>query len=132
MLGCGPQATLLAPTLLRRAARAATNPPARPDTSPTLAARTVRFLDAAIALYQTEISPNRPATCRYEPSCLQYARQALQHHGLLRGTTLTVTAWHAADPGAPGGHDPAPPPRRTNPRRTNPGLHRHGPTADLS
>jgi putative membrane protein insertion efficiency factor len=108
MLGCGSQATLLAPTLLRRAAHAAGDPGTGPVTGGTLRARTMRFLQAAIRLYQTEISPKRPAACRYDPTCSEYALQSLQRHGLLRGVTLTIRRLARCRPGAAGGGDPVP------------------------
>jgi putative membrane protein insertion efficiency factor len=111
MLGCGPQATLLAPTLLRRAAHAAVTPATKPVADLTGPSRAVRFLDAAIRIYQTEISPKRPATCRYDPSCSEYARQSLHRHGLLRGATLTIRRLARCRPGAPGGRDLVPPQR---------------------
>ena len=61
-----------------------------------------------VRMYQRAISPLFPATCRYIPSCSEYAAQALRRHGLLRG------AWYAAarivrcHPWAAGGEDPVP------------------------
>ena len=109
MLGCGSQAALLAPTLLRRAARAAVNPETDLATHRGLQPRTVRFLDAAIRLYQTEVSPRRPAVCRYEPTCSEYALQSLRNHGLRRGAGLTIRRLARCRPGTAGGRDAVPP-----------------------
>ena len=54
-----------------------------------LPARTVLFL---VRLYQRYVSPMRPPTCKYYPSCSQYAVIAIGRHGLLRGSALAAWA----------------------------------------
>ncbi|MCB9780446.1 MAG: membrane protein insertion efficiency factor YidD [Alphaproteobacteria bacterium] len=60
--------------------------------------------------YQKLISPLTPPMCRFTPTCSQYAVEALQVHGLVRGSALA--AWRIArcQPLSAGGHDPVPPP----------------------
>lgn len=111
LLGCGPQATLLAPSLLRRAAHAAGGPTTSTGTPRSPQSWALRFLDAGIRLYQSDISPNRPSVCRYTPTCSEYARQALRTHGLGRGTSIAIGRLVRCRPGASGGPDPAPPHR---------------------
>ena len=58
--------------------------------------------------YQVILSPLLPPSCRYEPSCSQYAVEALQRHGALRGTWLTLKRLCRCHPFRPGGPDPVP------------------------
>ena len=59
--------------------------------------------------YQLFISPMTPPTCRFYPSCSQYAVIALQRHGALRGTYLAVWRVLRCNPWNPGGVDDVPP-----------------------
>lgn len=61
--------------------------------------------------YQRYISPMRPATCKYYPSCSQYAVVAIQRHGLLRGSGLAAWRLLRCNPWSRGGVDDVPPPR---------------------
>jgi len=78
----------------------------------------VRPLVAVVRGYQRWISPLLPPSCRFYPSCSAYAVEALQVHGLLRGTALTVWRLLRCAPWHPGGIDPVPP-RRTSGVRTH-------------
>jgi putative membrane protein insertion efficiency factor len=62
-----------------------------------------------IRAYQLVISPMRPPTCRYYPSCSAYAVTALERHGLARGTWLAVRRLLRCHPWTPGGVDHVPP-----------------------
>jgi putative membrane protein insertion efficiency factor len=107
-LGCGPQLLLIAPSALRRS-RLAIDAAASKSPLPTrLRARLIAFLLAAIATYQSEISPRRPASCRYSPTCSHYAAEALRSHGLLRGCWLAGQRLARCRPGRRGGNDPVP------------------------
>ncbi len=61
-----------------------------------------------IVLYQKLISPLLPRTCRFYPSCSEYAKQAIQKYGLMRGGWLAVKRIGRCHPGNPGGLDPVP------------------------
>lgn len=62
-----------------------------------------------IRLYQQWISPMRPPTCRYYPSCSAYAVTALERHGPIRGTWLALRRLFRCHPWSPGGVDHVPP-----------------------
>lgn len=61
--------------------------------------------------YQRWISPLLPPSCRFYPSCSAYAIEALQVHGLIRGTALAAWRLLRCAPWHPGGVDPVPPGR---------------------
>jgi len=65
-----------------------------------------------IKVYQRVISPVLPPSCRFYPSCSEYAVEALRVHGFFRGCALTVWRLLRCGPWHPGGVDPVPP-RRT-------------------
>ena len=61
-----------------------------------------------IRLYQRVLSPLLPAgTCKYHPSCSQYAIDALREHGLARGTVLAGWRLLRCNPWSHGGVDRA-------------------------
>ncbi|HHT25171.1 MAG TPA: membrane protein insertion efficiency factor YidD [Clostridiaceae bacterium] len=61
-----------------------------------------------IRLYQRRISPNAPPRCRYSPSCSQYAIEAIQTWGLIRGMFLSIWRILRCNPFSRGGYDPVP------------------------
>ncbi len=61
-----------------------------------------------IRVYRLVVSPLLGPRCRYYPSCSQYAIDALQHHGVLRGGWLALSRVARCHPGYPGGYDPVP------------------------
>ena len=63
----------------------------------------------ALRAYQLYISPMRPATCRFYPSCSQYAVIAVTRHGAVRGTWLAASRLLRCNPWNPGGVDDVPP-----------------------
>lgn len=56
--------------------------------------------------YQRFISPIKPATCRFYPSCSEYAVQALERYGIIRGSLLAISRIMKCHPFHPGGYDP--------------------------
>ena len=66
-------------------------------------------------VYQRLISPLTPPTCRFYPSCSQYAVVAVQRHGALRGLWLAVRRVARCHPWNPGGVDDVPPVRHAHP-----------------
>lgn len=67
-----------------------------------------RAATLVIRCYQLGISPWLPASCRYYPSCSQYAVIALRQHGLLWGIVLTVWRLLRCNPFTRGGVDDVP------------------------
>ena len=65
-----------------------------------------------IRLWQRGISPFLPPTCRYSPTCSQYAIEAVRDHGIVKGSVLTLWRILRCHPFADGGYDPVPPRRR--------------------
>ena len=61
-----------------------------------------------IELYRTYVSPMRLPTCRFMPTCSQYAVEALSEYGLVRGGWLTAVRLAKCGPWHRGGWDPIP------------------------
>jgi putative membrane protein insertion efficiency factor len=68
----------------------------------------VRAVVYSIQLYRHMVSPLRPATCRFIPTCSQYAVDALTEYGLIRGSWLAVARLAKCGPWHRGGWDPIP------------------------
>jgi putative membrane protein insertion efficiency factor len=62
----------------------------------------------AVRLYQWCVSPLIPCHCRFVPTCSEYACEALQKHGLLRGIWVTLGRLSRCHPWAKSGYDPIP------------------------
>ncbi len=67
-----------------------------------------RGLVALVRCYQRYLSGLKPPTCRYYPSCSEYAARAIASCGLLRGSLLTTWRLLRCNPFSPGGYDPGP------------------------
>ena len=65
-----------------------------------------RLLVMPIRLYQSVVSPGLGTRCKYYPSCSEYAAQALQTFGILRGSVLAVWRLLRCNPWSRGGFDP--------------------------
>jgi hypothetical protein len=64
-----------------------------------------------LRLYKSAISPWLPPACRFQPTCSEYAIEAVQVHGTARGLWLTVKRLARCQPFCRGGFDPVPAPR---------------------
>jgi putative membrane protein insertion efficiency factor len=62
----------------------------------------------AIVGYQRFISPLFPPTCRYEPTCSEYMRQAIMRHGPAKGIWMGTRRLLRCHPFHVGGFDPVP------------------------
>jgi uncharacterized protein len=68
-----------------------------------------RVLLAVLRFYRTAISPIRPRTCRFYPSCSAYAVEAIERFGAAQGSWLALRRLLRCHPFHRGGHDPVPP-----------------------
>lgn len=65
-----------------------------------------------IRFYQKYISPMSPPTCRFYPTCSQYAIEAVEEHGAIKGSYLATRRILKCHPLHEGGFDPVPPKKR--------------------
>ena len=71
------------------------------------------LLIGLVRLYRAVISPlKRGPSCRFQPTCSEYALLALQGHGPIIGSWLAVRRLLKCHPLHPGGYDPVPGGRR--------------------
>ncbi|MCI6676498.1 MAG: membrane protein insertion efficiency factor YidD [Clostridiales bacterium] len=61
-----------------------------------------------IRAYQKYLSPLKTDRCKYTPTCSQYAIEALEKHGLMKGSILAVWRILRCNPFSKGGYDPVP------------------------
>ena len=69
----------------------------------------VAVLSFPIHLYRKFISPIKPRCCRFTPSCSQYALEAIEKYGALKGGWLALKRILRCHPFHKGGYDPVPP-----------------------
>lgn len=69
----------------------------------------VRLAVWLIDMYRKYISPLKGPTCKYYPTCSEYAREALLRHGLVKGLALATWRILRCNPFSLGGYDPVPP-----------------------
>lgn len=61
-----------------------------------------------VEFYQSVISPVLPGSCRFHPTCSDYAVEALKNHGVIRGSGLAFWRILRCNPWGSGGYDPVP------------------------
>jgi len=61
-----------------------------------------------LRLYRYGISPLLGRNCRFHPSCSEYAQEAVERHGAVRGGWLALKRVGRCHPFHPGGYDPVP------------------------
>ncbi len=66
----------------------------------------VYLATSLIKVYKYAISPILPSSCRFYPSCSEYAIDALKKYGLLKGSWLTLKRIARCHPLSASGHDP--------------------------
>ncbi len=67
-----------------------------------------RALLFLIRFYRRNISPNTPPSCRYIPTCSEYAQTAIERFGAARGGAMAARRLLRCHPFAKGGYDPVP------------------------
>ncbi|OPZ59955.1 MAG: putative membrane protein insertion efficiency factor [Deltaproteobacteria bacterium ADurb.Bin510] len=65
-----------------------------------------KVLIILIRFYQKAISPYLPRSCRFYPTCSEYAVEAIQRHGACKGLGLACIRILKCNPFHPGGYDP--------------------------
>jgi putative membrane protein insertion efficiency factor len=63
---------------------------------------------AVIRFYQKFLSPLKPPSCRFYPTCSHYGLEAIRVHGAAKGGWLTIKRILKCHPFHPGGFDPVP------------------------
>jgi putative membrane protein insertion efficiency factor len=59
-----------------------------------------------LGVYKAVVSPFLPPACRFEPTCSEYAREAVERYGAVKGTWMGVKRILRCQPFCKGGHDP--------------------------
>jgi putative membrane protein insertion efficiency factor len=62
-----------------------------------------------ITIYRRAISPLLPPSCRFTPTCSEYALTAIQSFGVVKGGWLAAKRILRCNPWHPGGYDPVQP-----------------------
>jgi len=70
-------------------------------------------LIALVVVYRYGVAPLLGRPCRFQPTCSEYALEALHRHGAWRGSLLTVARVARCHPWGGSGYDPVPPLRPT-------------------
>ncbi|HEY3580720.1 MAG TPA: membrane protein insertion efficiency factor YidD [Pyrinomonadaceae bacterium] len=65
-----------------------------------------RVLISFLKVYKLAISPLLPPSCRFVPTCSEYAVDAISRYGAARGTVLAIRRLLRCHPFNPGGYDP--------------------------
>ena len=66
------------------------------------------LVEAALRGYKRWISPMLPQACRFVPTCSEYALEAVEHYGIVRGGWLALSRLLRCHPLARAGYDPVP------------------------
>ena len=67
-----------------------------------------KFMLASIRFYRRNISPHTQPSCRFMPTCSQYALEALEKYGAIKGGWLALKRILRCNPLCKGGYDPVP------------------------
>ena len=65
-----------------------------------------RLVTRALGAYKIVLSPLLPGACRYYPTCSEYARQAVERYGVVRGLWMGLKRLGRCHPLHQGGYDP--------------------------
>ena len=67
-----------------------------------------RFLLGLVRFYRRQISPMHQPCCRFIPTCSQYAMEAIEKYGAIKGGYLALRRILRCNPLCKGGYDPVP------------------------
>ncbi len=67
-----------------------------------------RTIELMLRAYKRFVSPALPPACRFVPTCSEYAMEAVERHGALRGGARSLWRLLRCHPLAKGGYDPVP------------------------
>jgi putative membrane protein insertion efficiency factor len=67
-----------------------------------------QVLAGALRAYKRLLSPVLPPACRFHPTCSEYAAEAIEIHGALKGSALAASRLLRCNPWSDGGFDPVP------------------------
>src|SRR5262249_8874661 len=74
---------------------------------PTSMRNVVKFVALQLLrAYKWAISPLFPPSCRYVPTCSEYAMEAVERFGVIRGSAMAIARLARCHPFSRGGHDP--------------------------
>jgi putative membrane protein insertion efficiency factor len=104
VLSCHPERSEGSLLLARRANRKDSSLPLRMTTVGIIASSLLLL----IRIYQSTVGPALPASCRFQPTCSRYAYTAIERHGALRGTWLSLRRLARCQPFGGSGYDPVP------------------------
>ncbi|MDI6890517.1 MAG: membrane protein insertion efficiency factor YidD [Thermodesulfovibrionales bacterium] len=82
-----------------------------------------KILILLIRMYRYIISPLLPMSCRFTPTCSEYAMEAIEKYGTMRGLYLSLSRLLRCHPFHPGGYDPVNP--------SSPPISRSGPSKGM-
>jgi uncharacterized protein len=69
----------------------------------------IQLMILPVRIYQYTLSPLLPNSCRHQPTCSQYAIDALRLHGVIKGSALALWRILRCNPWGTSGYDPVPP-----------------------
>lgn len=72
------------------------------------------LLIGLVKFYRKAISPLKIPSCRFTPTCSQYAIEAIETHGAFKGSALACWRVLRCNPFCKGGYDPVPPKKQKN------------------
>jgi putative membrane protein insertion efficiency factor len=68
-----------------------------------------RLAATVLRAYKRFVSPFMPPACRFHPTCSEFAAEAIETHGVLKGAALAAARLARCHPWSDGGFDPVPP-----------------------
>ncbi|MBN2273538.1 MAG: membrane protein insertion efficiency factor YidD [Bacteroidales bacterium] len=76
----------------------------------------IKLMILPVKFYKYSISPLLPNSCRHYPTCSEYAIQALNEHGIVKGSMLAIWRILRCNPWGTSGYDPVPPKKQKRTR----------------